>query len=207
MILLEAHILIFGVSNGEILAHSFFNVILINIISSIKSKESIVKPEKKEAIRSLVQGRIDGLHTTKARNYTSTTANGTDVQRIGMSVYLDTDKGDKQVEQISAILAELSVEGKAGHPDPIIVKASGIDWVVVSSQLSDMENNFSNQPKIILADLLIGSNAEVTEDERDNSVRLALEMRESSKNLKSQFPNQKQVVSTTSDREFEELLQ
>lgn len=173
-----------------------------------------MNPETKEKVRSLVQSRIDAFHTTKARGYTSTTANGTNVARIGMSVYLDPTvvneetgeiKGDTQVETISGILAQLSVEGKAGHPDPIIVKASGLDWVVVSSQLSTEENNFSNQPKIILADLLIGSNAEVTEQERDKSVRLALEMRESNKNLKSQNIETKKAP-VMSDKAFDALL-
>ena len=165
-----------------------------------------MNPETKEIVRSLVQSRIDALHTTKARSYVSTTANGTPVQRIGMSVYLDAEKGDAQVEKISEALAQLSVEGKAGHPDPILVKASGIDWVVVSSQTSTMENNYSKQPKIILADLLIGSNAEVTEEERDKSVRLALEMRESSKNLKSQIDSVKPKVPVASKEEFDALL-
>ena len=166
-----------------------------------------MSPETKETIRSLVQSRIDALHTTKARGYISTTANGTDVARIGMSVYLDADKGDAQIEQISGVLAQLSVEGKAGHPDPIIVEAGGISWVVVSSQLSTLENNFSNQPKIILADLLVSSNAEVTEEERDNSVRLELEKRESNKNLKSQYSDQKIPVKPVySDKQFDGLL-
>jgi len=166
--------------------------------------------EVKEKIRSLVQGRIDANQTTKARGYVSTTPNGTKVDRIGMSVYLDPEKGDAQIEKISKVLTQLSEEGKAGNPDPILVKASGMDWVVVSCQLSTEENNYSHQPKVILADLLVGSNAVVSAEERDKSVRLLQEMRESNKSLRSQFgaPNNSSLekVKEVTEDEFNDLL-
>lgn len=173
--------------------------------------------EQKAKIQSLVQSRIDGFHTTKARPYTSTTPNGVAVSRIGLSVYLEDGKGDKQVELISKTLEELSAEGKAGNPDPIIVKVDGTEFVVVGAQKSnykteDGKENYSKRPKVILADLLIGSNAEVSQDERAKSIRLLQEMRESNKSLKSQFSGVrsqtelKKAVEAVTEEEFDEFL-
>lgn len=142
----------------------------------------------KEKIRALVQKRINEFHTTAARGYTSTTQNGTVVQRIGMNVYLSPEiineetgekLGDKQVTMIASALKTLSNEGKAGNPDPIIVDVDGTDFVVVSTQMSTEETNFSGLPKVILADQMRSSNAEVTQEERAKSIRLQQEMRES----------------------------
>ena len=171
----------------------------------------------KDRVQSMIQSRIDSFHTTKARGYTSTTPNGIDIQRIGMSVYLPSElidpakpelgtEGDKQVAGIAKVLAQLSVEGKAGHPSPILVNVDGTDFVVVGSQISDEENNYSKRPKVIIADHLLGSNAEVSQDEISKSIRLQQEMRESSKNLKSQHAEVKKQLQSVSEEEFDELL-
>lgn len=160
--------------------------------------------EVKAKIISLVQGRIDGFHTTKARGYVSETPNGNQVNRIGMSVYLEKDE---QVTAIGKVLAQLSEEGKAGHPDPIIVNVDGTDFVVVGCQFSNDDKNFSQRPKVILADHLIGSNAEVSQEERAKSIRLQQEIRETNKNLKSEVNKVRKQLQAVTEEDFDSMLQ
>ena len=167
--------------------------------------------ELKSKIKSLIQSRIDEFHTTKARSYVSTTDNGTSVPRIGISVYLEKDT---QVDTISNALAELSKEGKAGHPDPIIVNIDGTQFVVVGAQRSDYETevngkvvkNYSERPKVMLADYMVSSNAEVSQADRAKSIRMQQEIRESNKNLKSQLAPARKELLAVSDKEFDDLL-
>lgn len=169
----------------------------------------------KEQIRTLVQERINQFHTTEARAYASKTPNGTLVQRIGMSVYLSGEisdqatgekLGDKQVTAITKALKVLSEEGKAGHPDPIIVDVDGTKFVVVSGQLSTEETNFSGLPKVILADHMVSSNAEVDQTTRMKSIEKLQAQRESNKFLKAEVNALKPKLQTVTEEEFNDLL-
>lgn len=162
-----------------------------------------MNPETIQKITTLVQSRIDQFHTTKPWSYTSTTPQGVDVSRIGIGVYLDNDK---QIELISNALHTLSEETKAGaKANPILVDVDGTAFVVVAGKLSTDDANLSKRPKLILADHMLGSNAEVDADTRRSSLRLLQEMRESNKNLKSEVAKKKELVSV-SDKDFDDVL-
>jgi len=162
-----------------------------------------MNPETIQKITTLVQNRIDAFHTTKPWSYTSTTPQGVDVSRIGIGVYLDNDK---QIELISNALHTLSEETKAGaKANPILVDVDGTAFVVVAGKLSTDDANLSKRPKLILADHMLGSNAEVDADTRRSSLRLLQEMRESNKNLKSEVAKKKELVSV-SDKDFDDVL-
>lgn len=162
-----------------------------------------MNPETIQKITALVQSRIDQFHTTKPWSYTSTTPQGVDVSRIGIGVYLDNDK---QIELISNALHTLSEETKAGaKANPILVNVDGTAFVVVAGKLSTDDANLSKRPKLILADHMLGSNAEVDADTRRSSLRLLQEMRESNKNLKSEVAKKKELVSV-SDKDFDDVL-
>lgn len=162
-----------------------------------------MNPETIQKITALVQSRIDQFHTTKPWSYTSTTPQGVDVSRIGIGVYLDNDK---QIELISNALHTLSEETKAGaKANPILVDVDGTAFVVVAGKLSTDDANLSKRPKLILADHMLGSNAEVDADTRRSSLRLLQEMRESNKNLKSEVAKKKELVSV-SDKDFDDVL-
>lgn len=162
-----------------------------------------MNPETIQKITALVQSRIDQFHTTKPWSYTSTTPQGVDVSRIGIGVYLDNDK---QIGLISNALHTLSEETKAGaKANPILVDVDGTAFVVVAGKLSTDDANLSKRPKLILADHMLGSNAEVDADTRRSSLRLLQEMRESNKNLKSEVAKKKELVSV-SDKDFDDVL-
>lgn len=162
-----------------------------------------MNPETIQKITTLIQSRIDQFHTTKPWSYTSTTPQGVDVSRIGIGVYLDNDK---QIELISNALHTLSEETKAGaKANPILVDVDGTAFVVVAGKLSTDDANLSKRPKLILADHMLGSNAEVDADTRRSSLRLLQEMRESNKNLKSEVAKKKELVSV-SDKDFDDVL-
>lgn len=162
-----------------------------------------MNPEQIQKITNLVQTRINEFHTTKPWAYNSTTPQGVDVSRIGIGVYLDNDK---QIELISNALHTLSEETKAGaKANPILVDVDGTAFVVVAGQLSSDEKNLSKRPKLVLADHMLGSNAEVDADTRKSSLRLLQEMRESNKNLKSEINRKKELVSVT-DKDFDDVL-
>ncbi len=162
-----------------------------------------MEQELKGKIINLVQTRIDEDHTSAPRSYTSETPNGITVQRIGLSVYVGSDKS---IETIADALQTLSDEGKAGHPDPMLVNVDGDKFVIVGSQFSSDENNYSDKPKVILADHMPGSNAEVTKPERQRKMRLLQEMRESSKNLKATQTTVKKELQEVSEEEFDDLI-
>lgn len=157
----------------------------------------------KAKVQAFVQKRIDEFHTTKPWDYVSTTPNGVDVTRIGIGVYAESDE---QITGIDNVLQALSKEGKAGNPDPIIVKVDNHEFVVVAAKLSSDEKNLSKRPKIILADRMLGSNAEVDAVTRKNSLELLLQMRESNKALKSSIPAKAKELTTVSDAEFDKML-
>jgi len=137
-----------------------------------------------ETIQKFVQSRIDQFHTTKPWLYTSRTPQGVDVSRIGIGVYLENDS---QAMAIDKALKSLSEEAKANNKaNPILVDIDGTTFVVVASKLSTDETNLSRRPKLILADHILSSNAEVDQETRKSSLKLLQEMRESNKNLKSQ---------------------
>ncbi len=159
--------------------------------------------ELKGKIINLVQKRIDEEHTSAPRSYESKTPNGTVVSRIGLSVYVGSDKS---IESISDALTTLSEEGTAGHPDPMLVDVDGDKFVIVGSQFSSDENNFSDKPKVILADHMPGSNAEVTKADRQKKMRLLQEIREGSKNLKATHTAVKKELQEVSEEEFDELI-
>ena len=159
--------------------------------------------ELKGKIITLVQNRINECHTSAPRSYTSKTPNGVVVQRIGLSVYVGSDKS---IETIATALQTLSEEGIAGHPDPMLVDVDGDKFVIVGSQFASDENNYSDKPKVILADHMPGSNAEVTKEERQKKMRLLQEIRESSKNLKSTETAIKKELVEVSEEEFDELI-
>lgn len=167
--------------------------------------------ELKARIKALVQKRIAEKHVTKARGYVSTTDNGVAVSRIGISVYLESDN---QVDAISKVLAQLSKEGKEGHPDPIIVDVFGTPFVVTGAQRSDYEEtvngklikNYSERPKVTLSDYMVGGNAEVSEEEVVKSIRFQQELRESQKNLKKDLAPVRKELLAVSDKEFDDLL-
>lgn len=162
-----------------------------------------MNPETIQKITNLVQSRINEFHTTKPWSYTSTTPQGVDVSRIGIGVYLDNDK---QIELISNALHTLSEETKAGaKASPILVDVDGTAFVVVAGKLSTDDANLSKRSKLILADHMLGSNAEVDADTRRSSLRLLQEMRESNKNLKSEVSKKKELVSV-SDKDFDDVL-
>lgn len=162
-----------------------------------------MNPETIQKITTLIQSRIDQFHTTKPWSYTSTTPQGVDVSRIGIGVYLDNDK---QIELISNALHTLSEETKAGaKANPILVDVDGTAFVVVAGKSSTDDANLSKRPKLILADHMLGSNAEVDADTRRSSLRLLQEMRESNKNLKSEVAKKKELVSV-SDKDFDDVL-
>jgi len=157
-----------------------------------------------QKIQTLVQSRIDQFHTTKPWSYTSTTPQGVDVSRIGIGVYLENDN---QIEAISKALKTLSEETKAGaKANPILVDVDGTAFVVVAGKLSTDESNLSKRSKLILADHMLGSNAEVDADTRRSSLRLLQEMRESNKNLKSEVAKAKQELASISDDNFDDAL-
>ena len=168
--------------------------------------------ELKNKIKALIQTRVNEKHVTKARSYNSTTDSGVSVPRIGISVYLEKDT---QVDTISKVLTMLSEEGKAGHPDPIIVNIYGTEFVVTGAQRSDFETtnengklikNYSERPKVTLSDYMVSSNAEVTEEEVVKSIRLLQEMRESNKSLKQDLGKVRKQLETVTDKEFDDFL-
>jgi len=162
-----------------------------------------MNPESIQKIQTLVQSRIDAFHTTKPWSYTSTTPQGVDVSRIGIGVYLENDN---QIVAIDKALKTLSEETKAGaKANPILVDVDGTAFVVVAGKLSTDESNLSKRSKLILADHMLGSNAEVDADTRRSSLRLLQEMRESNKNLKSEVAKKKELISV-SDADFDDAL-
>lgn len=164
-----------------------------------------MNPETIQKIVNLIQTRINQFHTTKPWSYTSTTPQGVDVSRIGIGVYLDNDK---QIELISNALHTLSEETKAGaKASPMLVDVDGTAFVIVAGKLSTDESNLSKRPKIILADHMLGSNAEVDAETRRSSLRLLQEMRESNKNLKSEVTKvTKKALVSISDADFDDAL-
>lgn len=170
-----------------------------------------MEQELKARIQSLIQKRINEKHVTKAREYNSTTDNGVVVPRIGISVYVESDN---QVDTISKVLAQLSAEGKAGHPDPIIVDVFGTKFVVTGAQRSDYETtiegkvvkNYSERPKVTLSDYMVSGNAEVSEEEVVKSIRFLQEKRESQKSLKKDLAPVRKELLAVSDKEFDDLL-
>ena len=164
-----------------------------------------VVAEVTNKVVAFIQARINAFHTTKPWTYVSTTPNGVDVTRIGIGVYADNDA---QIENIDKVLTQLAEEGKAGKPNPMIVNVDGTEFVIVAAKLSTDPKNLSKRPKILLADHMLGSNAEVDADTRKNSLSLLLQMRESNKSLKSQpaiVKAQKELASISAD-EFDALL-
>lgn len=171
----------------------------------------------KSKFQALVQKQINNLHITKPRSYKSTTPNGVVVDRIGLTVYLENDN---QVDGLSKILKVLSEEGNAGNPDPIVVDVFGTNFIVAGAQRSDYVadieqkdgsikhvENYSKRPKAILADQVIGSNAEVTSSEEvTKNIRMLQEMRESNKSLRSQFSGLRKQVAEVSADEFDKYL-
>jgi hypothetical protein len=175
--------------------------------------------EIKNKIQALVQKQINAFHVTKARGYISTTDNGTEIQRIGTSVYLDNDE---QVDAIAKVLAQLSVEGKAGNANPIVVDVFGTNFVVTGAQRSDYEEmvidkktgkerlvkNYSLRPKVILGDQMIGSNAEATQDDVVKSIVRLQSQREMSKTLKADplMIKAKKELQAVSEEDFDAFL-
>ena len=163
-----------------------------------------MNPETISKIVTLTQNRVNEFHTTKPWSYTSTTPQGVDISRIGIGVYLESDK---QIEAISNALHTLSEETKAGaKANPMLIDVDGTSFVIVSAQLSTAENNLSKRPKLILADHMLGSNAEVDQDTRSKSLRLLQEIRESNKILKSDTTRVKKELVSVSDAQYDALL-
>jgi len=155
--------------------------------------------QRAEKASEVIQALVDAGHTTLARFYDHKLPDGTTIPRLGISVYADRDTVEalgnpseinKQTGEVltqgTGLLSELQAYRMSDKNNPVIpitVTIAGIEFNAVSTQFSEDPNNFSKKDKILLAEVLTSSNAEVSTEERDAHMQQLIEQR---KNLRQQ---------------------
>ena len=155
--------------------------------------------QRAENASKFIQNLVDTGHTTLPRLYDHTLPTGDKIPRLGISIYSDPDSVEAlgNPSKINKTTGEVILQGtgllyelqsfrmadKANEVIPITVSVDGVDYNAVSTQHSSDPNNFSKKDKILLAEVLISQNAEVSVEDRNEYQKQLMESR---KNLRSQ---------------------